>query len=290
VGDTTGIPRPRTCARIIGNNHLLVYRDAATEFYDIDSNRIIGLNSLRSGCTTSFIPAGGVMTAPMLGHGCVCNYPMFASLGLYHFPEIEKYRPPAVTASWKNQAEELLAEIEQTEDVFTSDTGKKVDIQRFHLINGTMNPSGSAVLFSTKEATAGYAVREAAKPMKKAVFDFFVKRAVGAPAQGHHGNAFFVCGKGNTSKDLIECRLYYGGRGSMMITGSHIEHVEEKIRFDKKAIYQLTVTVDCESRTVTFEVAGQKLTSRITEPVEAITHYGYGGSNSANLFTEITVR
>ncbi|MBC8870276.1 MAG: PQQ-binding-like beta-propeller repeat protein [Planctomycetes bacterium] len=290
VGDTTGIPRPRTCARIIGNNHLLVYRDAATEFYDIDSNRIIGLNSVRSGCTTSFIPACGVMTAPMLGHGCVCNYPMFASLGLYHLPAIEQYRPAAVTASWKNQAEELLAEIEQTEDVFTSGSGKKIDIQKFHLINGTVNPTGSAVLFSTKDATAGYAVRESTRPLQKAVFDFFVKRAVGAPGEGRHGNASFVCGKGNTPEDLIECRLYYGGRGSMMITGSQVEHVEEKIRFDRKAMYQVTVTVDCENQTVTFETSGQKLASRITGPVDAITHYGYGGSNSANLFTDITER
>jgi hypothetical protein len=57
------------------------------------------------------IVAGGVMTAPMLGHGCVCNYPMFASLGLYHCPEIDQYRPAAVMDSWGNQAEELFAEM-----------------------------------------------------------------------------------------------------------------------------------------------------------------------------------
>lgn len=153
-----------------------------------------------------------------------------------------------------------------------------------------MNPTGSALLFSTKEAIAGYAVRESAKPAEKAVFDFFVKRAVGASGEGRHGNAFFVCGKGNTPKDFIECRLYYGGRSSMVITGSHVEHIEERFNSDRKAIYQVTVSVDCESRTVTFETGGQKVTARISESVDAITHYGYGGSNSANLFTEITVR
>lgn len=102
VGSDTGIPTPRTCARIIGNNDLLVYRNAATEIYDIPANRRIGLNSVRSGCTTSFIPAGGVMAAPMLGHGCVCNYPMFASLALHHMPAIENLRPAAVKASWKH--------------------------------------------------------------------------------------------------------------------------------------------------------------------------------------------
>ena len=48
AGETTGIPQPRTCARVIGNNNLLVYRDAATELYDINSDRMIGLNSVRS--------------------------------------------------------------------------------------------------------------------------------------------------------------------------------------------------------------------------------------------------
>jgi len=290
LGDTTGIPRPRTCARIIGNNNLLVYRDAATELYDIASNRMIGLNSLRSGCTTSFIPAGGIVTAPMLGHGCVCNYPMFASLGLYHWPEIDKYRPASVTESWVNQGESFFAENGQTEDVFAPPAGQRIDIQEFALINGTAQASGSAMLFSTKDKNAGYAVRECAEPIQKAVFSFSVMRAPGGAGQGWHGNAFLVFGPSGTPNDFIECRLYYGGRSSMMITGSRIEHVEEKVNFDRQRVFPVAVTVDCERRTVTFEAAGHKLTSEITGPLDAITHYGYGGANSANLFTDITVR
>ena len=258
---------------------------------------MIGLNSLRSGCTTSFIPAGGVLTAPMLGHGCVCNYPMFASLGLYHCPEIEDLRPATVVQSWQNQAEQLFAESGQpvpgnvrVPDVFTSATGQKIDLQQFQLINGTLQPFGPAVVFSVKDERVGYAVRESTKAMRQAVFTFSAQRAVGASGQGRHGNVFFVCGAGDTPEHFIECRLYYGGRGSMMIAGSHVEPKEEKIRFDRQAVFAVTVTVDCERRTVTFETAGQKLTSRITGPIDAITHYGYGGANSANLFTDITVR
>ena len=103
AGDDTGIPSPRTCARILGDNDMMVYRDSTTELYDIDANRMVGFNSVRSGCTTSFIPAGGVMAAPMLGHGCVCNYPMFSSVGLYHMPESDAFRPAIVTASWGKQ-------------------------------------------------------------------------------------------------------------------------------------------------------------------------------------------
>ena len=101
--DECQVPRARTCGRLIGNSHLLTYRDAATELYDIDSNRTIPFNSMRAGCTTSFIPAGGVMSAPMLGHGCVCNYPMFASVALYHMPGSESMRPKAVQQSWERK-------------------------------------------------------------------------------------------------------------------------------------------------------------------------------------------
>jgi hypothetical protein len=80
----------------------LTYRDAATEIYDIDSDRTIPFNSVRAGCTTSFIPAGGMLSAPMLGHGCVCNYPMFASVALCHMPRIDAVRPEAVRQSWRS--------------------------------------------------------------------------------------------------------------------------------------------------------------------------------------------
>jgi len=293
IGADTGIPRPRTCARVIGNNSLLVYRDAATELYDIEKNRMIGLNSLRSGCTTSFIPAGGIMAAPMLGHGCVCNYPMFASVGLYHWPEIDRHRPASVRKSWVNQAKELLAQSDSAAGLtgpFASTAGKKINVEEFHLINSTIQTAGSAVLFRTKDQNAGYAVRRSAKPMQKGVFSFSLKRAPKKRGQQRHGNAFFVCGDGNTSKDLIECRLYYGGRSSLMITGDQAKHIEKKVSLGRQGTFAVTVTVDCKSRTVTVETAGNKLTSQITGSIDAITHYGYGGGNSDNFFTDIAVR
>jgi len=298
VGPHTGIPRPRTCARVIGNNHLLVYRDASTELYDIDANRMVRLNSVRSGCTTSFIPAGGVMTAPMLGHGCVCNYPMFASLGLYHWPEIDKWRPAVVTKSWVNEAKQLFSAGAQPVQrgagvltgAFATVPGKRIDTTRFHLVNSTVEATGSVLLFSTKDAREGYAVRASAKPMQKATFSFSVKRAPRKPGQRRHGNAFFVCGKGTARKSWIECRLYYGGRSSMMITGAQVKPIEEKKVLGRTPVYPVTVTIDCSARSVTFEAAGHKVASQIIGPLDAITHYGYGGGNSASLFTDIAVR
>jgi hypothetical protein len=292
AGQNTGIPRPRTCGRLIGNNNLLVCRDAATEFYDIGGNRTVRLNSVRSGCTTSFIPAGGIVTAPMLAHGCVCNYPMFASLGLFHWPEIEQHRPVAVTKSWVNRMNGLAATAVPTRsgtvatDPFAS-TGGKTDIGKFRLINASMENAGSGFLLSTKDQNAGYAVRRADKPLEKATFTFAVKRA---PGKGRYGNAFFVCGSSEKPEDWIECRLYYGGRRSITIAGSRVEKAEAKMGSIKTDVFAVTVSIDCKERTVTFEAGGARLTSKITESIDALTHYGCGGANSASLFTEILVR
>ena len=295
VGENTGIPRPRTCARVIGNNSLLVYRDAATELYDIVGNRMIGLSSLRSGCTTSFVPAGGVMTAPMLGHGCVCNYPMFASVGLYHWPQIEEFRPVCVTKSWGNELAERSTASQEPGPFsgsgiapsFAPGTGAGIDVSRFRLINATLEASKSGLRFSTKDQNVGYAVRQAEKPIVQAAFALAVKRA---PGKGRHGNAFFVCGKGDDPRGWIECRLFYGGRSSIMIVGSQIKSAEEKIAFRKRDAIPMTVSVDCKAHTLTLDVAGQKLTSPIPAAIEAITHYGYGGSNSDNYVSVIEVR
>ena len=286
-----GIPRPRTCARIIGNNNLLVYRDAATELYDIASKRMIGLNSVRSGCTTSFIPAGGILTAPMLGHGCVCNYPMFASEALYHTEEFEACRPKAVVDSWTNQAEEVevvgKVALPAGTPTFPKDLAEvKVDVDAVELTNATLQQTAAGLLFSTKDDQAGYAVLKTDKPLTTASFRFAVRRASGA---GRHGNAFFVFGPSNDPARLIECRLYYGGRSSLMIAGSLVEQAEEKADLRGRDLYEVTVRVDCRSGTVTLESAGRTLTTKIVDSCEAITHYGYGGANSDNLFSGIAV-
>ena len=142
------------------------------------------------------------------------------------------------------------------------------------------------LLLNTKDENAGYAVQETEQPLQSSVFKFAVKRAAG---KGRHGNAFFVCGSSADPKNWIECRLYYGGRSSLMITGGAVEHTEEKVVFDRQGVFIVTVSVDCKARTVAFEAAGHKLTSRITGSIDAITHYGTGGANSDNVFTGISV-
>jgi len=276
LGENTSIPRPRTCARIIGNNNLLVYRDAATELYDIPHNRMIGLNSVRSGCTTSFIPAGGIVTAPMLGHGCVCNYPMFASLALFHNPPIESWRPAAIARSWTNQA-----------PVKTPAPVANVNIEKFRLINATIAKDAFGFAVASKDQSAGYAIYPVDRPMEKAVFRFAVKRR---PETKRHGNAFFICGTSDKPEDWIECRLYYGGRRTMEIAGKLVEPAKTTLNPGKADAMSVTVTVDCKERVVTIEAGGVKLTTKIIGSIAAVTHYGCGGANADNLFTEIVVR
>ncbi|MBN2451237.1 MAG: PQQ-binding-like beta-propeller repeat protein, partial [Lentisphaeria bacterium] len=296
-GDDTGIPRPRTCARILGNSDLLVYRDAATELYDVAQNRMIQLNSVRSGCTTSFIPAGGVLTAPMLGHGCVCNYPMFASLGLFHWPASEGLRPEQVTASWRNQladrgAARIAGPLDDEEPApaepapsGTAGAGPATD---FGLrLNASLEPAPRGMLFRTLDAGAGYALRPAEAPLRQATFTL---SAVRAPGTNRHGNAFLVLGTGATPADWLECRLYYGGRSSLMLTGKGVETKEEKVALQRGDPFVLTATVDCAAGTLTFEVSGHSLTTRLTNPIQGITHYGYGGANADTVFSPIRVR
>ena len=75
----------------------------------------------------------------------------------------------------------------------------------------------------------------------------------------------------------------------MVISGRRVEQVEEKVALASRNIFNVTVSIDCEARTVTFETASKKLTSRLTGSPEAITHYGWGGANSENLFSDIGV-
>jgi hypothetical protein len=216
----------------------------------------------------------------MLGHGCVCNYPMFASLGLYHFPEIERHRPAIVTRSWVNQAESVIES-----DPFL-DPDKPVDIEAFRSIDATLAPAGAAMRLTTEEGRPGYAIRKSEEPIRRGIFTVSVKRT---PGSRRHGNAFLTFGPGDEPGDWIECHLYYGGRSSMMITGRGVETIERKIDLEQSGAFTLIASVDCEEGTVAFQVGKHELKTTLDTSISAITHYGVGGANCDNLFTGMTL-
>jgi outer membrane protein assembly factor BamB len=288
TGDASGqqgIPAPRTCARVLGSNDLLAYRDAATELYDLREQRMIGLNSVRSGCTTSFIPAGGILTAPMLGHGCVCNYPMFASQALFYWPEIETHRPATVTGSWVNQAESVAGETETrtTHGNHESPLAElPIDVSKLRTINSTVERVGDALRVTVQDEGVGYAVQRFEPAQQTAVFQFAVRRT---PDTARNGNVSFIFGDGDTPQRWVECRVFYGGRSSLMIAGAMAEPAEAKAVFKRRDQLLVTVSVDCQARTVTLNAGGQEVTSKLTAALEKITHIGYGGANSDNLLS-----
>jgi len=108
---------------------------------------------------------------------------------------------------------------------------------------------------------------------------------------GRHGNGSFVCGYGDDPTAWIECRFYYGGRSSLTISGSPVEPVDKKVALvDRHGPFTVRVTMDRAKGMVRFEAGGHVAETPIKSLPQPITHYGYGGANSDNLFTAIEVR
>ena len=80
------------CTTAIGCTNLITFRSAAAGYYDLTSDSGTGnLGGFRSGCTSSLIPASGVLNAPDYTRTCTCSYQNQASLALVHMPEAEMW-------------------------------------------------------------------------------------------------------------------------------------------------------------------------------------------------------
>ena len=75
----------RGCGRAVACDHLVTVRDAHASYFDLATGRQVFFRGVRSGCTNSLIPAGGILNAPNFARGCSCNYAVFASLALTAF-------------------------------------------------------------------------------------------------------------------------------------------------------------------------------------------------------------
>lgn len=78
---------PRGCGRALGCPHLILIRDAHASYYDLETGVHTYLRGIRSGCTNSLLPAGGVLSAPNFSRHCNCNYPISTSLAFVAMPE-----------------------------------------------------------------------------------------------------------------------------------------------------------------------------------------------------------
>ncbi|MDB4632500.1 PQQ-binding-like beta-propeller repeat protein [bacterium] len=84
------ITRAYGCNTPIAGEHLLTFRSGSAGFYDLDSMSGTGnFGGFRSGCSSTLIPANGVLNAPDYTRTCSCGYQNQTSLALVHMPDVE---------------------------------------------------------------------------------------------------------------------------------------------------------------------------------------------------------
>ncbi|MDD4872683.1 MAG: PQQ-binding-like beta-propeller repeat protein [Kiritimatiellae bacterium] len=77
----------RGCGRALGCPNLVLIRDSSVSYFDLKTGAHTYFRGIRSGCTNTLIPAGGVLNAPNYAHHCNCNYPIYVSLAFVTMPE-----------------------------------------------------------------------------------------------------------------------------------------------------------------------------------------------------------
>lgn len=83
----------RGCGRALGCPNMILVRDGHASYFDLGTSAHQYLRGVRSGCTNSLIPAGGILSAPNVSRHCNCNYPLFMSLALVTMPEAVDWDP-----------------------------------------------------------------------------------------------------------------------------------------------------------------------------------------------------
>jgi outer membrane protein assembly factor BamB len=112
----TGEKEPRTFPKSYGCDggfdygNIYTMRSGTAAFYDkrTDSGTI-NISGPRSGCTSSVIPANGVLNVPYFYKGCTCSYPLPTGLSLFSLPETHEQ-----WTSWgKTSADKLAGKIQR---------------------------------------------------------------------------------------------------------------------------------------------------------------------------------
>ena len=96
------------CNTAIAGKHLMTFRSGCAGYYDFDNPGGTGnLGGFKSGCTSSLIPAGGVLSAPDYTRTCTCAYQNQTSLALVHMPDIETWTYSTLPAPGKSAVERI---------------------------------------------------------------------------------------------------------------------------------------------------------------------------------------
>ena len=83
------------CNHAVACENFLTFRSSNATYVDLNTLGTGSFPGVRTGCTNSMIPAGGVLSSPMYSHECVCNYEFFTSMAFANVPDAEAwtYRP-----------------------------------------------------------------------------------------------------------------------------------------------------------------------------------------------------
>jgi len=79
------------CNTPVACEHLLTFRSGAAGFFDLEQEGMGNFAGFKSGCTSSLIPADGVLNAPDYTRTCICNYQNQTSLAFIHMPDMEHW-------------------------------------------------------------------------------------------------------------------------------------------------------------------------------------------------------
>jgi len=78
------------CNTAIAGKHLMTFRSGAAGYFLLDARFGTGnFGGFKSGCTSSLIPADGVLNAPDYTRTCICAYQNQTSLAMIHMPDAE---------------------------------------------------------------------------------------------------------------------------------------------------------------------------------------------------------
>jgi outer membrane protein assembly factor BamB len=88
----SGSARGRGCDNELGSVNMLTFRTSTSGYFDLtDHGGLVAMGGFRPSCNGSLIPADGLLNAPKVAYGCICNYSIKTSLALAHMPYLDTW-------------------------------------------------------------------------------------------------------------------------------------------------------------------------------------------------------
>jgi len=79
------------CNYAVGSECMILGRATTVSYLDLESGKMFYVRSARSGCSSSVIPADGLICVPNYAWGCVCNYPIQTAFCMAPMPYVKDW-------------------------------------------------------------------------------------------------------------------------------------------------------------------------------------------------------